>query len=363
MKMNSFVMQFAAGNKELFAGFQDYWNHAESLNGKKGRSFDASVSLDEKEAIINAALKKEVIRRSGVPYAADDNVSEWFSHPLIQHELYAVVGALVDMVLPDSLIDSIGAYTDMRQIGFGDSASFDIEPRDLFVVSKSGKGQKFSEVHKQFRGQVTIVPEFRQLTVGASLYAVLSGKASLASLVTKVIRSIETQVTLDAYNAFATAMAAVSATATTGLRVAGYSQASLIRLCEQVGAWNGGAKPIVMGTSLALLNVLPDDANYRYDLDSAYGKLGYVPTANGYDVMRLPQVADIATPFGRAISDGYLWIVSPQANKILKLVFEGQTLSFANQPFDNANLQMNSTMTKAYGVGVGTNATAAVITL
>ena len=363
MKISSNVLQFAAGNMKLFEQFQDYWNHYQSVNQGKKIEFDTTLSFDEKEQKLNAALRKEIIRRSGVTYATETNIGEWFYHPLVQHEMFAVIGAMVDMVLPESIIDTIGMYTDVRQGGFGDSFAFDVAPRDLFVVSKAGKGIRFSEVRKQYKGQVTIIPEFHQLTVGVSLYGVLAGKESLAELVSKVVRSMETQMTLDAYNAFATAMANVSSTATTGLLVSGYSQASLMRLCEQVSAWNGGAKAIVMGTSLALINVLPDETNYRYTLNDPYVTLGYIPTLGGYDILRLPQVVNIEVPFGRAISDSYLWILSPTAQKILKLCLEGNTLSFTNEPFDNANLQQNSVLTKSWGVGVATNAVAGVITL
>jgi hypothetical protein len=184
-----------------------------------------------------------------------------------------------------------------------------------------------------------------------------------AELVSKAVMSMETQMTLDAYNAFATAMANLASTTTTGLQVSGYTQAYLTRLCEQVSAWNGGAKAIVVGTSLALVNVLPDDTNYRYTLEDSYVKLGYIQTLSGYDIMRLPQVVDINTPFGRVISDSYLWILSPGAQKLLKLCLEGNTISFTNQPFDNPNLMQKSTLTKSWGVGVATNSVAGVISL
>ena len=366
MKLTANVMTFASNNMELFAAFKDYWNHYQSVNaGKTGKrfEFDASKSLDEKDAIICTELKKYIIKRSGVNYASESNVSEWFNHPLVQHEMYAVVGALVDMVIPDSIVDTIGLYTDIRQIGFGDSAAFDITARDLFVVSKSSRGHRTSQVNKQFKGQVTIVPENHELSVGVSLYGVLAGKESLAELTAKIVQSMETAVTLDAYNAFATAMAALDTTATTGLKITGYTQANLVRLCEQVTTWNGGAKPIVAGTALALQNILPDDANYRYTLTDSYVTLGYINTLAGYDIMKLPQVVNISTPFDRALSDNYLWVVSPSANKLLKLVLEGQTWSFVNGPFDNANLQQNSTLNKSWGVGVATNSAAATCQL
>lgn len=363
MKISSNVLQFAQGNTKLFEQFADYWNHYNNrLNGKKVE-FDATHSLDEKEALMNAALKKEIIRRSGVSYATEANIGEWFYHPVVIHETFAIISALIDMILPDSIIDTIGLYSDVRTGGFGDSFAFDVEPRDLFVVSKSGKAQRQAEVKKQFKGQVTLLPEWHMVTVGASLYQVLSGKESLAAFAAKAVRSIETQMTYDTYDAFATAMSLLSSTATTGLQVSGYTQASLVRLCQQVQAWSLGAKPVILGTQLALVNVLPDDANYRYTLSDEYVSLGYIRTAFGYDVMALPQVANLTTFGALKIANDRLFIVAPASQKIIKLCIEGNTLSNTTNTFDNANLTQTSTLWKSWTAGVATNAIAGLLTL
>ena len=363
MKFSPKVMTFASGNMDLFKGFLDYWNHSLSNDKKKHAEFDTTTSFSEKEDRINKELIKTIVKRSGVNYAGETNLDEWFWHPNVVHETFAVVGALIDMILPDSIIESIGAYSEIRTIGWGDSASFDIEPRDLFVVSKAGRSMREGEVHKNFRGQVTIVAERRELTVGVSLYNVLSGKESLANLAAKAVRSMETAMALDAYNAFYVATANLDSTATTGLLIsAGYSQASLLRLCEQVGAWSQGNKPIIMGTSQALLNVLPDDANYRYTLSDPYTTIGYIPTISGYDIMRLPQVADLATPFGLALANDRLWILAPSAGKPVKVVIEGSTLSNTTGIWDKADLSQTTTLMKDWGVGIATSGVAGLIT-
>jgi hypothetical protein len=114
---------------------------------------------------------------------------------------------------------------------------------------------------------------------------------------------------------------------------------------------------------LALTNVLPDDANYRYYLDSEYVKIGYIKTAFGYPVMALPQVADWNSPWGRVISDNYIWILAPSSQKILKLVLEGSTMTNTDSVFQNANLIQKATMYKSWGVGICTNTTSATIAL
>ncbi len=372
MKIPNHVINFAGGETKLdiYKQFIDYYNHYRFINDnskthlefEKTKPDGSTFTFAEKEELVNKNLLSEIIRHAGINIS-EFSIETFATNPNFIWATFAVIDSLIDVVLPTSIIETTGIYADVRNGGFGDNFKFEIEPRDLFVVSKSGHAQRSTEMRKYFRGAVTITPEAHEITVGVSLYKVLAGKENLANFVTRAVRSMETQMMLDVYNAFATAMANLSSTTTTGLLISGYSQANLLRLCQQVTAWNGGAKAVVMGTPSALLNVLPDDANYRYDFDSPYVKVGHLPFISGYDIMPIPQVVDIATPFGLAISNSYLWIVSPSAQKIIKLCIEGSTLANTGGAYSNANLVQETVLTKMWGVGVATNAVAGTITL
>ena len=375
MKIPANVMLFAGGDANLgiYKQFVDYWNHSESLNGKKNKEFatttvnekgeTVSISLAEKEEAMNAALKREAMRIAGVSNFAEFPMETWASHPMLRWAVFAVVSNLVDMILPDAVIESIGAYADVRTIGFGDTAAFDISPRDLFAVSKAGRGKRITEVKKQYKGQVLLNPEPRELTVGVSLYRVLAGKESLAEFVAKVVRSFEVAFTYDVYGVFAAAMVALDNTATIGLRVAGYTQSDFINLAQKVTAYNGGAQAVAIGTLQALSAVFPLDANYRYDIQSDYVKLGYIRNFAGVDLMVLPQVADWETPFQLKLSDTTIWFVSPSSQKLIKAVLEGSVLSYTSDVYANANLVQTSTMSKSWAAGVATSAIGATLTL
>lgn len=374
-KIPTHVLNFAGGDANLgvYKMFYDYFQHARALNGAKNAEYQKTsqtadgktveISFSEKEDKMNVALRKEIMRIAGISSTEGLPLESWATHPTLRWASFAVVSALVDMILPETMIDTIGMYTDVRSIGMGDSASFEIKPRDLFVVSKSGRAKRTTELHKQYNGLVTIVPEPRQLAVSVSLYRVLAGKESLAEFVMKAVRSLETQMTYDVYGVFAAAMESVSNTATTGLRVAGYSQSEFVRLSQAVTAWNSGAKAVAIGTQAALANVLPSDANYRYDLSSEYVKLGFIRNFQNTDIIVLPQVADYTTPFGLKLADNRIWFVSPSAQKLIKLVLEGSTLAYTDDPYKNANLMQNSSLIKSYGAGVATTSVAGVITL
>jgi hypothetical protein len=369
------ILTFAGGEANLgvYKKFVDLFRHYQALNGKKGLEFATKapnadgvmvdISFAEKEEQMNALLKREIMRVAGISNFADFPVETWASHPTLQWATFSVVSALVDMILPESLIDSIGLYSEIKNIGFGDSSSFDIKSRDLFVVSKVGRSKRTTELKKQFQGQVVVIPEPREVTVFVSLMKVLAGKESLAEFVAKCVRSMEAQVTIDAYNAFHTALHAVSATASTGLRVSGYTAAEFTRLGQTVTAWNQGASAVCVGTLTALQSVLPDNGNFRYALESDYVKIGYIKNFNGVDIMVLPQVADWTTPFGLLLDNTRLYFLSPSSQKLLKVVIEGNTLAYTSDVYANANLTQTSSLWKSWGVAVATNAVAGTIEL
>lgn len=365
--MNTQVMCFSNNYEDVRIGFKDYFNHYLSkVEGRTGLQFDDTIDFAEKEDKINKAMKAEISRLSGVNFDDNGMVSKemWAQHPMFKWASFAVANALIDMVLPDTLDKSIGLYTEQRYGAYGDSFAFDIEPNDLFYVSKAGRDQRTVEFQRQFTGQVTVVPENREITVFVNFYRVLCGLDSLAKFVSKAILSIETQITREVYKAFDTAMDALPTTPEDGLlKVTGYSQASAVKLAQTVTAFNGGAKAVFVGTQAALQNILPNDANYRYMLDSEYVTLGYVRTAFGYDTMVLPQIAEWNTPYKLALKDDRIYVVSPSSQKIVKLCYEGSSTTNPMTAYESADKRETTTINKAWGIAIATNAVAGVITL
>jgi len=366
------ILEFAGpSNLAPYKMFSDYFNHFRSIDaGPNGKKYDyqetttdevsgltVNLSFSEKEDKMNAVLKREILRVAGITNMTDFPVETWANHPTLKWATFAVVSAMIDMILPQTVIEHIGMYSDVRTIGWGDSAAFDVSPRDLFSVSKAGRSKRTAYLHKQFKGQVTVIPEPRQMTVFVSLMKVLAGKESLAEFVVKMTRSFETQLSYDVYDTFYTAMDAIDSSAD-GLFVTGYSESEFVRLSQTVSAWNGGAKPIAIGTQLALANILPSNANYRYEIDSDFVKLGYVRDFKGTSVMVLPQLADWATPFGLKITNERIWFVSPSSQKLVKVVLEGNALAYTSDVYANANLLQTSTLIKSWGTAIATNAVA-----
>jgi len=354
------VEMFSAQNgaSKLYVRFADLVAH---YNKKEG--YDSTVSFSEKEAKVNEMLQEEIAKLANIKNFADVPAEMWVTNPMYKWATFAVIGAMIDAIIPDTIIDSVGAYSDVRTGGFGDNFSFDVEPNDLFYVTKSGRGKRHAEGQKSFNGQIIVTPVEHDISAQVNLYRVLSGKESLAAFAVKCVRSMETEMAYDVYTAFTTAMNAVPSTASYELQYSGWSKANFIALTDKITAYNNGAKPIAIGTRTALSNVLPDNTNYRLMIESDYVKIGYLPNFFGIDLIVLPQKADWKSPYKTVLDDTNLWVMAPSAGKPVKLCIEGSTLAITDDTYANANLTQQVTMKKMWATGVASNATYGFISI
>lgn len=360
MKLPIHVVKFSGENQNVYVKFEDYFNHyMDEVQGKNIGAYEKGVSFAEKEAKMNADLVAEINRVSGQTLPEGMSYAQFASNPMVKWATFAVVGMMIDTVLPQTVIKSVGIYTDIRNIGFGDSAVFDVNPRDLFTVSVAGRGQKQAHVQKQFKTTKAIVPVNHQVTVGVSLYKVLAGQESLAEFTRKAVIAMEREMTVDAYTALTTALEA--STMPSALKITGYTQDALLTLCETVSAYNNGATATIVGTTKALSKILPASATMYSIVGDSHIQL--VKDFFEYPILKLGQVASNDGLFSLKLKDDRLYVISTSQDKLVKGVIEGSTLTNIDGAYENADLSQQATLNKSWNFEVITNAIAGSITI
>lgn len=355
------VKAFAEMSKDLSEAMSAY-AHNYNLQRKGLKAF-ADHSQEEQNKLINKAFAMEVAKQSGMELPDLNNKTEvrrYAMNPMVRFFANQIQDVMIDMILPETLMTgSLKYFADMKFADLGDTIKFDIKSNSLFTVSKAGNRQRTTNQQKTFRTTVTMAGVNHEITVGTTLFEILTGQAYLAEEVMKVARSIETAMLFDAYDAFTTEMNGLSG----NLAVANYSEESLITLLETVTAYNQGRKAVVIGTPLALKAVLPTNTNYRYLLDDEYVKLGHLQTFNGYDVLPMEQVANPydSTAYSLKLDDTKLYVVSPASDKIVKIGVFGGTFSHQDNSYDNANKTIENTTEKSWETAVVTNSVGGVI--
>ena len=365
MPMMESIVTFASGNEkalDTYKGMRDYYFHYMSaVEGKQGYGdFDSSVSLDEKEVKMHNALLAEVERVSGCP-RGEMPFEAWSMSPQVKWATFAVVGAMIDAVLPDTIVKSIGIYTDVHTVGFGETLEFEVQPNSLFTVSLSSNSQRKGFNKKQYAVNKTLQAVPYQITVQTTLYKVLSGKENLARFVRKAVISVETKMNLEAYKSLTTLIA--NGSFPSDLKVSGYSADDAITLAQTVEAYNNGAKVSFIGTKKAIYQMLPDASKgYRMITDASNPQINIVRGVFDWDIIELPQVAT-GNRFGLALNDHQVYVMSTGAQKPIHMVIEGTTLANSNDFYDTADLTSSATMTKRFGFGAVANSVFGVITV
>lgn len=364
-KMPNNVIDFTAGNDErknayaLVAEYvKSFQNDKAEINGKDGK-----VSFATANDIMLDFFKSEIEYSSGKKISDYSDLARFCNFTDVREAAFDIATMMTDIVLPDALIKDLGKIADFKNGGWGESLKIDIQPRDLFVVSKGSQSKATADVKRQFKGSVTIIPEVRTISVGIALYDILRGDYTLAEFLTKAIQSIEVQMRYDVYDAFSTAMGALATTGDALLKIVGFTQDSAVALAQKVTAWNGGKKAVFLGTTLALSKILPASTNYRFDIGSEYVRIGHLRDFFGYSCIELEQVADYATEFKTKLKDTEIYVISPTADKIVKVFVEGSTIANQGDNYKNANLMVEANLKKSWGVAVATSAIGGLITV
>lgn len=349
------VVAFAKGDTTFYTAFADYHNHKAAEEwGQNMGSYDKSRTIAEKAPLIREAYFAEIERVSGQKIDKS-NIDAAMANPMIRYANFAIINATVNVVLPAYVQATFAPFVDFRTVGYGDVVNMKVPPKTLYTTSRGARGERTSFRQKKFAGNVEISPIEHIITTYVDMARVLAGKDDLAEAVRAIVISIE----LDMNNEIISALNAGLAAGTypTEFKETGaFDGKKLVQLAQRVQAYNMMAKPVIMGTAAALMNVLPDSSmGGRIVIDGSNPVISYVKDFYGFGVYELPQAPTGSADFGMALDDDTLYVVSAAIAKPVVMAMS-TTLSNSNQFYENADISQNFTIRKSYDaeyVGAG----------
>lgn len=341
------IVMFANGNTDCYVAFADYHNHKAAEEwGQNMGSYDHSVSLSEKSAKVRTAYFAEMERLSGVQLT-EENRDHFFANPMVKYANFAIINALVNVVLPGYVRATFAPFVDFQTVGYGDVVNMKVPPKTLYTVSRGARGERTSFRQKKYAGNVVISPIEHIIATYVDMARVYAGKDDLAEAVRAIVISIE----IDMNNEIISALNAGLANGTypAAFKETGaFDGKKLVQLAQRVQAYNMMAKPVIMGTAAALMNVLPDASlGGRIVIDGSNPVISYVKDFYGFPVYELPQTPTGSADFGMGLDDDKLYIVSGAVSKPVTVVMS-TALTNSNQFYENADLSQNFTMRKSY---------------
>lgn len=337
---NPEIVKFAAGNTDFYeAAYDNYFN-----------------PTAEKSELLNKAFFAEVERQSGV----SRDTLRWETKHAVHEAAFAVVDATVAAIFPAVMTNAFSTFMEMKYVGPGDIAKFRVKPGSLFVVEQGARGERIARRQRKFDGDVLVTPREHMITVYENMYRILSGKANIADLIRLAVISMEQAMYGEGITALNNGLAA--ATNGTPFTYSGaFSVSALIEMAQRVQAHNAGVRPVIAGSSVALMNVLPDSTSgFRGVFDADGGVVDIVKKVYGYDVIVLDQA--MGTDGNLVLPNNTIYVVSPSQDKLVKMAVS-DSLTNGNEFYDNADITQDFTMRKNFAAAYASAAKAGLYTI
>ncbi|KZE65157.1 hypothetical protein AV545_04335 [Paenibacillus jamilae] len=334
------------------AGVEAWYHYCYQNRNKDGRFnkyaqyANDGVSLDAKQELFTKGLKKEAYRLAGIP--SDTNFTEGMmaSNPNIQWATFALVAQTLDIVIPETVLDSFYQFAEVKNVNWGDQLVFHVDSPDLFVVSTKANGQRGNQRQRLFGKDVTLTPQRRTVEIYEELYRVLAGKTNWGAWVARVAQAIETDITTRIYSSIYDSFTTLGAKYKEN---AAFTSTAFNNLVQRVSAANNTDKSVVFGTKTALARILPENQYLQFGLGQEFNKNGHLGNFQGTELFEIGQrLKPNSDDF--AIDGDFAIVLSSGSDKLVKIGFEGNTVITQTKPEDNADQTTGYSVSQHYDV-------------
>lgn len=335
---------------ELYRHFR-YESATIDITKNKLRQYSTGLSLQEKQNLFSKNLMEITKKYANLPSDHQFNEMAMRSHPNVKWATFALISEMLDVIVPETVLDNFYQFAEVKSVGWGDNLVFNVPNNDLFVVSTAANGKRKGSRQRLHGSDVILTPVNHMITIGEDWYRIVSGKVNWGEWVTRVVRSVETQISVDVYNAIINSYPTLSASYK---ETGAFSQDKFNRLTSRVTAANGGGRASAFGAKLALSKIVPADQYFKFGLGDEFNKMGYLTNFQGTDLFELEQRL-VPNTDEFAIDDSSALILSSTVQKIVKIGFEGNTQITESQVNQNADQSIDYTVQQRWDVKIVTS--------
>lgn len=269
-------------------------------------------------------------------------------NPMFTQKFNAVLAQIITPIVPAIISTEYMGLADVANIGWGETAKFQVRSNDTYFVTKYAEGILDGSVQRLYNSELVVNPEPYGIKTTVDWYQVAAGIFDLGDFVYKIGASFSNYISLMIVAALKNHVTANPG----GYFVNGFSSANWAKMAELVSAANGGAHVNAYGTLTALMSVLPGTGassvvlNLQQGLGKEWTEVGYLGRYFGVDTIRTPQIIlpgtvnsmTAQTPLG--LPDDTIYFFADGGYKPVKLVFEGSTLTLDIIPTDSPDKEM-----------------------
>lgn len=276
-----------------------------------------------------------------------------------RYDIYDIMITAADEVVPAKVIDAMGMFAEVQQVGQGQKALF---------KRKIGKQRA-----KQFITQVGLSGVYESFRLDTETFEVsahaIGGAASIdfermlddaevmADVMSVLTEGLVDSLYVETQRALIAAASSQKIPAANKVIENSFDSAKMFKLCSTVGAYGNAvifASPeFVADMGADAIVPVPASGNYGgvyhpQDIDAIHNQ-GYINIFRGTPVIKMPQSFTDETNSKVVINPQYAYVLPTGKERVVKIVLEGQTQV---NDFKNADNSMEIHVYKKMGVAI-----------
>lgn len=339
------------------------------LDGKSN-----TKEYQEANKALNEAFMTECAKEvAAFNYTGIEDVKEpmLYNSPYFIAKFDTILARVLTPVIPAVISRNYDQLYDLTQTGWGDSAKFEVESNELFLVSDIAEGVARGGVQTLLNTEYTISASPRQIATYVDWYLVAAGKLDWGKICAKVGLSYANFIQGMVIKSMSSTIAQAGNYGIGGYMANGFSDANWVTVARNVSLANGGAQVYALGTEVALMDVLPAESaisGFRYGENSEIVKTGHLPAYKKVPLIVLdqsivPNTVNGPNPPTTNVSDDIIFMLPMGLNKPVHVVIEGNALTVQKNPYEMKDHSYTFTVTAHLGVGVVIGSKIGAITL
>lgn len=318
---------------------------------------DVKIDGENDNDLIVEKMVKYSLEKAGVDvsnFELKDIANPMLHNKVVFKETFNnILSQIITPIIPAMISAEFMDFADIANIGWGDTARFQVKSNDIYYVTRIAEGVLNGSVQRVYNDELTVNPEPYNIKTTVDWYQVAAGIFDLGEFVYRIGISFSayvTQMVIDAITNY------ITANASTSYVVNGFSTLTFARLAEILRAANGGARVRAYGTLAALSTIIPEASAYtglREGLGEEWSKVGYIGVYKDVDLMRIPQILlpnTVNTTPLVGIPDTTVYLMADGGHKPVKLVFEGSAITIDIIPTESPDKEMGISVTHRMGM-------------
>lgn len=334
---------------------------SEIVDERKSKNFVNNDSYKEKNKAFSEALLKYCFEESGKEYTGLDMVKNPMNvnRTSFKETFDTVIAQVITPVMPKLTSERYASLFDVDQVGFGDNAKYEVDSNELFIISEAAEGIARGGIQTLYNTEYTVRATKRTVTVGLDWYHVAAGVQDWGLWGMKLSKSFEAYIIAAVVKALTSVVSTAEGRTAHGIGgyfANGIDDKNWIQLRQNVSYANGGVPVYALGTSVGLGDILPSsEMGFRFGSDDPYVTVGHLPTYKDVPLIEVDNALIPNTINNTPVSlidDNYIYMIAMGSHRPVKVVFEGNQVTVANDPIQSKDNTYAMTIDMRIGVDV-----------